>query len=87
VWFGEIPYHMDRIETALENAALFLSIGTSGTVYPAAGFAELARRAGARTIEINLEPSGRGSIFHDCITGPATDTVPAFVDRLLAGQH
>jgi NAD-dependent deacetylase len=84
VWFGEIPYHMDEIGTALDRADLFLSIGTSGTVYPAAGFAEMARHAGARAIEINLEASGRGSIFDECITGQAVETVPAFVDRLLA---
>jgi NAD-dependent deacetylase len=83
VWFGEIPLEMDRIEAALEDCALFVSIGTSGNVYPAAGFVTLARRSSARTIELNLEPSEGASLFDDALYGPATQVVPAFVDRLL----
>ena len=64
VWFGEMPYEMERIEEALRGCDLFVSIGTSGAVYPAAGFVQTARYCGARTLEINLEPS-LGSIFFD----------------------
>jgi len=78
VWFGEMPLHMDRIEAALSRCDLFVSIGTSGTVYPAAGFVQLARMAGARTVEINLEPSHGASAFDERIYGPATERVPAF---------
>ena len=78
VWFGEMPLHMDRIEAALSRCDLFVSIGTSGTVYPAAGFVQLAKTAGARTVEINLEPSHGASAFDERIYGPATERVPAF---------
>ena len=64
VWFGEIPYEMERIDAALMDADLFVSIGTSGAVYPAAGFVQTAKYVGARTLEINLEPS-QGSLFFD----------------------
>ncbi len=84
VWFGEMPYHMDRIYEALGACDLFLSIGTSGTVYPAAGFVAEARRTGARTVELNLEPSEGISAFHEAIHGRATEVVPAYVDRLLS---
>ncbi len=83
VWFGEMPYHMERIAAALSRCDLFLSIGTSGTVYPAAGFVGLARQAGAHTIELNLEPSEGVSLFHQAVHGPATQVVPAVVDKLL----
>lgn len=83
VWFGEMPLHMKRIEAAIARADLFISIGTSGAVYPAAGFVQDARRAGARTIEINLEPSQGARRFDEGLYGPATETVPVFVDRLL----
>ncbi len=83
VWFGEMPYRMEAIEQALADAEMFISIGTSGNVYPAAGFVQLAKRAGARTIELNLEPSEGARLFHEAIHGPATQVVPAFVDRLL----
>ncbi len=83
VWFGEMPYHMDRIAGHIDSCALFVAIGTSGQVYPAAGFVDDARMAGARTLEINLEPSG--GFFDDVITGPATQAVPAWVDQILAG--
>jgi NAD-dependent protein deacetylase/lipoamidase len=84
VWFGEMPYHMERIYQALAEADLFLSIGTSGTVYPAAGFVEAARAAGAHTVELNLEPSDGVSFFHETIHGKATEVVPAYVERLLS---
>lgn len=84
VWFGEMPYHMDRIYRALGKAELFVSIGTSGHVYPAADFVEEARLAGARTIELNLEPSEVASSFDETVQGRATEIVPAFVEGLLA---
>lgn len=85
VWFGEMPMEMDRIHEALGRCGLFVSIGTSGRVYPAAGFvAEVRGRA--RTVELNLEPSDGASLFDEAIHGPATQVVPAFVDRLLAGR-
>lgn len=84
VWFGEMPYHMERIYEALAGCDLFLSVGTSGTVYPAAGFIAEANAAGAHTVELNLEPSDGASLFAEAIHGPASQVVPAFVDRLLA---
>lgn len=82
VWFGEMPYYMDEIEHALETCDIFLSIGTSGTVYPAAGFIRTIRSLGrAHSIEMNLEPAS--SWFHETQPGPARLTVPAYVDRLL----
>lgn len=83
VWFGEMPYHMDRIDALLARADLFLSIGTSGNVYPAAGFVAVAREAGAHTVELNLEPSEGASLFAEAVHGPATQVVPAYVERLL----
>ncbi len=83
VWFGEMPYAMEEIYAALGACDLFLSIGTSGTVYPAAGFVMEARSAGAHTVELNLEPSEGASMFAQAIHGPATKVVPAFVDELL----
>lgn len=83
VWFGEMPYHMGRIHAALSTCDLFVSIGTSGSVYPAAGFVEEARIVGAHTIELNLEPSDGGSLFAEATYGPATEVVPGFVDWLL----
>jgi len=83
VWFGEMPYAMEQIEDALRSCDLFVSIGTSGAVYPAAGFVQSARYSGAATLEINLEPS-LGSIFFDeSRTGPAGMLVPRWVDELL----
>ncbi|ODT56551.1 MAG: NAD-dependent protein deacylase [Methylobacterium sp. SCN 67-24] len=86
VWFGEMPYHMDEIDEALAGCDLFVSIGTSGNVYPAAGFVEQARHAGARTVELNLEPSEGYDLFEEAILGRATDIVPAFVEHLLKGR-
>lgn len=84
VWFGEVPYHMERILAELAQATLFLSIGTSGNVYPASGFVAVAREAGAHTVELNLEPSEGVSLFAEAIHGRAGEIVPPFVDRLLA---
>lgn len=84
VWFGEMPLEMDRIYAALADCDLFVSIGTSGNVYPAAGFVAEARAHGADTVELNLEPSEGATLFADAVYGPATRTVPAFVERLLA---
>lgn len=83
VWFGEMPLEMGRIENALRNCDLFLSIGTSGHVYPAAGFVAEARHAGAHTLELNLEPSAGSSMFAETRHGKATALVPAFVAELL----
>jgi NAD-dependent deacetylase len=83
VWFGEMPREMDRIYEALGACDLFISIGTSGAVYPAAGFVAEARAAGAHTVELNLEPSDGASYFAEAIYGPATEIVPAYVERLL----
>ncbi|MCP5370587.1 MAG: NAD-dependent protein deacylase [Hyphomicrobiales bacterium] len=85
VWFGEMPLYMDEIYGALDRCGLFVSIGTSGNVYPAAGFVTEVRRAGtAHTVELNLEPSEGASLFAEARYGPATELVPAFVDELLA---
>jgi NAD-dependent protein deacetylase/lipoamidase len=85
VWFGEMPREMDRIYEALAACDLFISIGTSGSVYPAAGFVAEARASGAHTVELNLEPSEGASLFAEGLYGPATEVVPAYVDRLLRG--
>lgn len=79
VWFGEIPYRMDEIDDALVAADLFVSIGTSGAVYPAAGFVTAARAYGARTLELNLEPSQGSHQFDETRHGPAGQVVPAWV--------
>ena len=85
VWFGEMPYEMDRIFSALCRCGLFVSIGTSGAVYPAAGFVQEAREiARAHTVELNLEPSEGFSLFEERLYGPATEVVPDYVERLLA---
>jgi len=83
VWFGETPYQMEEILERLDQCDLFVSIGTSGNVYPAAGFVEQARRGGAHTVELNLEPSEGIALFSEAIHGRATEVVPAFVERLL----
>jgi NAD-dependent deacetylase len=85
VWFGEMPFEMERITQALAAGGLFVSIGTSGSVYPAAGFVEEARMIGrARTVELNLEPSEGASLFHEARHGPASELVPDFVEQILA---
>ena len=83
VWFGEMPYQMERIDRALMDADLFVSIGTSGAVYPAAGFVQTARYCGAHTLEMNLEPSLGSYHFHESRTGPAGRLVPQWVEELL----
>ena len=84
VFFGEMPYAMDRIERAIAEADLFVSIGTSGAVYPAAGFVQGARHAGARTLELNLERSAGSDYFDETRLGPAGALVPAWVEEVLA---
>lgn len=87
VWFGEMPMSMERILSALCQCDLFIAVGTSGNVYPAAGFVQQAAQCHAHTVEINLEPSAVQSDFAEHIYGPASVEVPAFVDRLLAGNR
>ena len=84
VWFGEMPMHMDDIDRALRKADLFVAIGTSGAVYPAAGFVAEARGYGVRTCEINLEAADNADLFDEQRLGPASETVPAWVDELLS---
>lgn len=86
VWFGEIPYGLDQIDAALSVAALFVSIGTSGQVYPAAAYAQHASRMGAQTLELNMEPSANARDFDDGRYGAATDVVPKWVDDILQRQ-
>ncbi|NJO53655.1 MAG: NAD-dependent deacylase [Bacteroidales bacterium] len=83
VWFGEMPLGMDLIEAGLMSADLFVAIGTSGSVYPAAGFVFEARAAGIRTCEINLEPSDNAHLFDERRYGPASEAVPAWVAEVL----
>ena len=83
VWFGEMPYEMERIDEALRACDLFVSIGTSGAVYPAAGFVQTARYCGARTLELNLEPSQGSVFFHESRVGKAGELVPAWVEEVL----
>jgi NAD-dependent deacetylase len=83
VWFGEMPYEMDRIEAALVEADLFVSIGTSGAVYPAAGYVQTARYRGAQTLEMNLELSQGSYFFHESRIGRAGELVPAWVGEML----
>jgi len=82
VWFGEVPFAMETIFAALRECDLFLSIGTSGSVHPAAGFVLAARSAGARTIEVNLEPGETTSLFDEHRHGPATGTVPPLLSGI-----
>ena len=83
VWFGEMPYHMEIIAQHLQSCALFAAIGTSGAVYPAAGFGQEAAWAGAETLEINLAASDVSDSFDHHLTGPASEVVPTWVDGLL----
>ncbi|QDZ06233.1 NAD-dependent deacylase [Sphingomonas panacisoli] len=83
VFFGEMPYDMDVIERALARADLFVSIGTSGAVYPAAGFVQTAKYHGARTLEMNLDPSEGSGWFAESRRGPAGELVPAWVEAML----
>jgi NAD-dependent deacetylase len=83
VWFGEMPKSMDMIESLLAGCDLFISIGTSGTVYPAAGFKQVADAYGATTVELNLEPSDRPTAFDESFYGPATSVVPEYLNKIL----
>ncbi len=87
VWFGEMPMLMDEIEARLAGADLFAAIGTSGSVYPAAGFVREAQELGIRTCEINLEPSDNAGLFDERLYGPATSTVPEWAERLLTSRR
>lgn len=84
VWFGEMPFEMNRIQAALKRADLFVAIGTSGQVYPAAGFVREAKQAGAATVEINTTTTEASAHFERRLTGPATEQVPAFVESLFS---
>jgi len=84
VFFGEMPYQMDVIEGALADADLFVSIGTSGAVYPAAGFVQTAKYHGAQTLEMNLDRSEGSGWFAESRRGPAGELVPAWVEAMLA---
>lgn len=83
VFFGEMPYEMERIDAALREADMFVSIGTSGAVYPAAGFVQTARHVGAQTLELNLDPSAGSIYFHQTRLGPASELVPEWVRQVL----
>ena len=83
VWFGEMPLYMDEIARAISRCDLFISIGTSGNVYPAAGFVQMANQSGARTLEINLEKSLTASNFDEAVYGKAGDALPVWVDEFL----
>jgi NAD-dependent deacetylase len=84
VWFGEMPIHMDEIYDTIDRCGLFVAIGTSGQVYPAAGFVlQARRRARAHTVELNLEPTDNEPLFQERAYGPATEIVPPFVERIL----
>ena len=83
VWFGEIPLEMDLIYQALEGSTHFAAIGTSGTVYPAAGFSVVAKQAGAHLTEINLAETETSPLFDDTVSGPASEAVPRWVESLL----
>lgn len=84
VWFGEMPYEMERIDEALRRCDLFVSIGTSGAVYPAAGFVQTARYCRAETLELNLEPSQGSTFFDESRIGKAGELVPAWLEEVLA---
>ncbi|WP_324653525.1 NAD-dependent deacylase [Georgenia sp. H159] len=85
VWFGEVPYELERIDRAVTACDLFVSVGTSGSVYPAAGYVALAASSGARTLELNLEPSEVSRFFDEVRTGPAAQLVPQWVEQLVPG--
>lgn len=87
VWFGEMPLYMDEIEHALASADIFIAIGTSGQVYPAAGFVQVARQFGAKTIELNTEAPTRPDAFDDYRQGPASQVVPAYIQTLLGEKR
>lgn len=83
VWFGEMPFEMEHIHYALSKADLFIAIGTSGNVYPAANFVEIAKNHGAQSIELNLEPTKGSTLFDQAYYGKAGTIVPRYIDQLL----
>ena len=83
VWFGEMPHHLDAIGRPLARADAFVAIGTSGAVYPAAGYVAAAQRRGLTTVEFNLEPADNAALFDVAVYGRASETVPRFVDLVL----
>ena len=85
VWFGEMPRFMDEIEMAVEEADMFVSIGTSGSVYPAAGLVHQARALGIRTVELNLEPSENAHQFDETDYGQASEIIPKWVNAIIQG--
>lgn len=85
VWFGEMPYGMETIDEALRRCTMFVAIGTSGSVYPAAGFVISALEYGASTLELNLEPSENRAMFSEARYGPASKVVPLWVEEMLQG--
>ena len=85
VWFGEMPLEMETIDAAIVSAGFFVAIGTSGNVYPAAGFASIAAAHGIRTLEINPDETGISGVFDEHRRGPASQVVPAWVEEILAG--
>ncbi|MGB0454648.1 MAG: NAD-dependent deacylase [Bacteriovoracaceae bacterium] len=87
VWFGEQPFNMEKCLEKLVHCDLFLSIGTSGNVYPAAGFVQVAKQSGAKCIELNLEPSIQSSFFDSQLIGKATVVLPSFVEEILSGKY
>ncbi len=87
VWFGEMPFHLHEIGLAIRDADLFVAIGTSGRVYPAAGFVTMAREGGARTLELNLETADTSGVFDESRRGPAGRLVPAWVSEVLGGDR
>ncbi|MEZ5301249.1 MAG: NAD-dependent deacylase [Verrucomicrobiales bacterium] len=84
VWFGEVPFFLEEAVAMLRSADLFIAVGTSGRVYPAAGFVRVAKASGARAIEVNLEESATAALFDECRIGTASDQVPVLVEALLA---
>ncbi len=86
VWFGEMPYHLEEIDDAIVDCDLFVSIGTSGAVYPAAGYVQTARGLGKQTLEINLEPSQGSGFFDETRLGKAGELVPIWVNEILEAQ-
>ena len=84
VWFGEMPYHLEEIETQMKSADLFVSIGTSGHVYPAAGLVSQAKAWGIKTLELNLETSQTSSLFDESRRGKAGTIVPQWVSEIIS---
>ena len=84
VWFGETPHHLDRIGAALKRSDGFVAVGTSGAVYPAAGYVAAAQRLGIPTLEFNLDPADNAGLFDKAVYGKASETIPRFVERVIA---